>query len=495
MALLAIGGLVTGVLVVPAEPVPAAGSAARPNVVLVLLDDLDATVMPYWDAMPKTRERVRDRGMVFDQAFSTTPSCCPARASILTGKYAHDTGVFANSGQNGGLTGFQSHGNESSTVAVRLRDDGYRTGLFGKYLNGYSSQPTYIPPGWSDWFAFADDSFYDGYSYTVNDGGTLVRHGNAPADYSTDVVADRTETFIDSTEAQDDTPFFAYVAPTAPHAPLGPAPRHLANPWVGAAAPIQPNTYEADLTDKPWWLRAAAPFRDVYRPTMQADYDNRMGSLMAADDLVAGILDRLEADGELDHTYVIVTSDNGYNLGAHHLNDKLAPYEESVHVPLMMIGPGVPVGVDRDLVGLFDLTPTVLDLAGTPVPADVDGRSLRDLWNGSTAIDPWRTELELEYRPPSVVGAPADRVWLWALLFDMPSYDAVRTKDHVLIRWWSGGELGSARDWELYDLKADPYQLDNLLSHPNGLTQNAATFVDLLSRLNRLAACSGASCP
>lgn len=501
LAILVIGGLVMGMLAPPAGPTTtaatgaAAGSAPRPNIVVVLIDDLDASVTPYWDAMPQTRTRVRDRGLVFDQAFSTTPSCCPARASILTGKYAHNTGVFSNAGQNGGLTGFQGHGNEGSTIAVRLHDDGYRTGLFGKYLNGYSTQPTSIPPGWTDWFAFADDSFYDGYSYKVNDGGTLVTHGNAPADYSTDVVAARTATFLDSTEAADDTPFFAFVTPTAPHAPLPPAPRHKVNPWVGAGAPVQPNTYEADLSDKPWWLRTAAPYRDVWKATMQVDYDNRMGSLMATDELIAGVLDRLTTNGELDHTFVIVASDNGYNLGAHHLNDKLAPYEESVHVPLMVLGPNVPVGVDHDLVGLLDLAPTMLDLAGTPVPADVDGRSLQDLWDGSTATDPWRTEIVLEYRPTLLPADLADRMWLWAMLFDMPSYDAIRTKDHVLIRWWSGGELGAAREWELYDLRSDPYQLDNLISHPNGITENGVLLVDLLNRLGRLTSCAGATCP
>ena len=134
-----------------------AGQLTPPNIVFILLDDLDELTMPYWDALPQTAALLRDRGIRFENAFAPTPICCPARSSILTGKYGHNTGVLTNGGDQGGWETFVRNGNEQRTLAVYLQQAGYQTALVGKYLNGIENAPAYVPPGWSEWHALVDN--------------------------------------------------------------------------------------------------------------------------------------------------------------------------------------------------------------------------------------------------------------------------------------------------------------------------------------------------
>lgn len=480
-----------GLVFIASRPVAATQVPPKPNLVVILADDLDDGIMPIWDALPQTKARIHDQGIVFNQAFSTTPSCCPARAGLLTGKYAHSNGVWANTGIWGGIAAFQANANDSKTVAAKLAGAGYRTGLFGKYLNGYSSQPTVIPPGWSDWAVNSDDQFYDGYGYQMNVNGVLKSYGSAPKDYLTDVVADHTVNFIDAAEANDAQPFFALVSATAPHIPLVPPPRYANHQWVNATVPQTPNYYEADISDKPPWQTWAAPARSVWKTSMNGDYRNRMGSLLALDDLVVRVLDELIAKGELSNTYVMFVSDNGYNLGAHGFHDKLAPYEESIGIPMMMIGPGINPSSTNALVGLIDIMPTFLQLAGVNIPADVDGRSLVPHW--TQVNPPWRQYILLEYRPATGNSVNASVSWFWAMLLDMPAYIAVRSDHEVLIRWWQDSDLAGYHDWEFYDLNTDPYQLNNLMKAPN-LASYYPRLVAHAGALTALKSCQGATC-
>ena len=471
-------------------PTSSAAPEDRPNVVLILLDDLDATTTPFWDAMPETAQRLRDQGVTFTSAYVPSPNCCPARAGILTGQYGHNNGVLTNLGPGGGWTGFHPH--ESSTLATRLDDAGYSTALFGKYLNGYDLSTT-IPPGWDRWWAGADVGMYAGYDYRVNDQGTLVHYDKEPADYFTDVLAAKVVDYLDSTEATDADPFFAYVAPTAPHLPLRPAARHeTSHPFIGATTPHSPNYAEADVTDKPWWLRISAVFRTPRLVAVDADYRKRLATLMSVDDMVAAIHDRLAANGELDHTYFVFASDNGYNLGAHGLVDKLVPYEESSRIPLVIAGPGIEPGGTRPQLALtIDLAPTILDWAGLAIPADIDGRSLRDAIAASAT--PLRASFLLEYRTSASSLDPETR-WISGILFDAPSYRAVHTDRWVLIEWDLDDHLGSGVQFELYDLSVDPYQLENLAAPPAGITAHLGPFIVLRNRLEVLSSCTGATC-
>jgi arylsulfatase A-like enzyme len=470
-----------------------------PNIVMVLLDDLDAMTTPYWDAMPRTKALLADRGMTFTQAVAPTPICCAARASILAGQYGHNTGVLTNGGTQGGWKVFHDGGAEQRTFPIALQDAGYRTMLVGKYMNGYDDT-TFIPPGWSEWYATADNVAYTGYGYTLNENGALVQYGTADDDYLTDVVSRKTTDFIDRSEADDDRPFFAYVAPTAPHLPLQPPRRYQPNPFDDATQATSPNFYEPDVSDKPWWLQLSAPSRDQTQGFNAQDYRDRLGSLLAVDDMVASIADHLEQAGELDDTVFVFTSDNGYNLGAHKLIHKMAPYEESQRVPLVIAGPGIAHGTDDHLTIQPDLGPTILDLAGIPALGTFDGSSLVPRLQPG-AVGPFPTTYVEQYVGGSAangIGAEMPPGLNFAVLVlllgqELPTYRAIRTERYTYVEW-SGPEYGGWASQELYDRDVDPWQLDNLVSTPSGASEHATLVDALTGRLDELATCAGATC-
>jgi arylsulfatase A-like enzyme len=224
------------------------------------------------------------------------------------------------------------------------------------------------------------------------------------------------------------------------------------------------------------------------------DYRNRMGSLYAFDDLVASVVSELESEGVLDNTYLVFAGDNGYQLGAHRLIQKMAPYEESVRVPLVIAGPGVPAGQVDQMTLLTDVAPTILDLAGVTVPADVDGVSLAPLLRGA---DPstWRTDFVGAYASS---GQDADTGIAQELIaglatkyLDVPRWQALRTQDHLYVEW---PQHDGSTERELYDLRSDPYQMTNLVATPDGLQAHQDLVDRLAARLTELSACSGATC-
>lgn len=481
------------------QPTAKQTTAKQPNIVFILADDLDEMTMPYWDAMPQTAALLRDQGIYFKQAFSPTPICCPARSTILTGKLGHNTGVLNNSGQYGGWEAFVANGNEQKTMAVYLQAAGYRTGLIGKYLNGIENDPLHIPNGWSEWYGFVDNASYAGYNYQVNENGTLVKYGTAESDYATDVVAGKATDFIKRAEANDAQPFFLYVSPTAPHLPLPPAPRHKNHPYKFAFSPRKPNYNEPLIADKSSWLKATGDARakqvDAWN---DIDYRNRMGSLLALDDLVASVMQTLKDKGEYENTLIVFGSDNGYNLGAHRLLHKMAPYEESVRVPLVIAGPGIVPHAEERMVLEADYAPTFLELAGVAIPAEMDGRSLVPLF-GDTSPESWRKDLIAQYLSTGDaaggVGKEMPKGYEWlALLQDIPSYKALRTTEYTYIEWYTDEAYNGRHETELYDLRRDPYQQFNLLSTPQGKAQYQSLVNQLRQRLTQLETCRGAGC-
>jgi len=483
--------------------------AAQPNIVLILADDLDATTSEYWerataagkdDPLKKTRALLRDKGMTFSNAFAPTPICCPARSTILTGKYGHNTGVLTNGGDQGGWGAFVRNGGENNNIAVWLHGAGYRTGLVGKYLNGIDQAPTHVPPGWSDWHGFVDPRLgeYIGYGYDVNENGRIVHYGWNENDYSTDVVARKSVAFIQAAEANDAQPFFLYVSPTAPHLPLAPAPRHANHPYAAATPPQPPNFQEADISDKSLWLRASGDLRKTETALWNpVDYRNRQGSLYALDDLVESVVNALAANGELDNTYVIFLSDNGYNLGAHRLIHKMAPYEESIRVPMVVRGPGVVAGGTRaQMVLESDLAPTFAQLAGLAIPASVDGRSLKPLL-GSNPPASWRSDFLLQYVGSGAangIGAELPPA-LWYLSgMEIPTYRALREGRYKLVEFYGSPDFPNVHEYELYDLQNDRYELRNLIATPAGKITWANRVLQMKARMDVLEACAGVNC-
>jgi arylsulfatase A-like enzyme len=372
----------------------------KPNIILILADDLNAEEYQY---MPKLKALIGDQGVTFSNYFVPESLCCPSRATTLRGQYPHNTKVLTNDPPFGGFAKFNNLGEEKSTIAVWLQEAGYRTMLAGKYLNGYPGKNgvAYIPPGWSEWYSSSKGKFaYDEYNYTLNENGQQVAYGNKPEDYGTDVYVGKAVDFIQRT-AQTGQPFFIYLAPYAPHDPYTPAPRH-ANLFPDAKAPRTPNYNETDVSDKPGYILNRPLLTQKQIDTIDEDYRNRLRSLQAVDEGIEKIVDTLKANGQLDNTYLFFTSDNGYHLGNHRMVvGKVAPYEEELHLILMVCGPGVPAGKTLEhLVGNTDLAPTWAELGGATAADFVDGRSLLPLLK-KNPLPPaqWRHAFSLEWGP------------------------------------------------------------------------------------------------
>ncbi len=407
----------------------------QPNILLLLLDDQDA-YSPFWEAMPQTAAMVSS-GVNFRNAFSPTPICSPGRCTVLSGRLAHNTGVFTLVGPHGG---WQFGSELGTTFAITLSQMGYTTAHFGKTWGG--TQPE---PGFQRWCALGGNNMYTGYGYQVTNysvGGHASMYTSNV--YVTDFLASQAVGYL---RAQGDNPqpFFVCLAPTAPHLPLPPAPRHLdyaKEHWNGKL-PIRPNFNEKDVSDKSSWLRSQAAVRSACVPYAKGEYFKRMGSLMSVDDMMVQVRNVLVAQGKWDNTILIVTSDNGYNLGSHRLIHKMAPYEESIRVPMYIAGPGIVAGQVNKMVGLHDLAPTFIQLAEAQVPGYIDGKSLLPfLVTGSDNGAPgWRTSLVTEYDTGGVHAGfnpgGAMRVG-WEL--DIPTYRSVRTDRFKYIYWVATGE-------------------------------------------------------
>jgi arylsulfatase A-like enzyme len=299
--------------------------------------------MPY---MPKALSLLANAGVTFTNSFVATSICAPSRASILTGVYAHNHDLLTNLPPRGGYNKFYGEGREGSTIATWLKAAGYRTIFLGKYLNGYpSGSPSYIPAGWDDWHT--DFTSNDGtetglvyYDYFMNDNGTVTQYGQSPADYLTDVVAKKALQALKSVPSGQ--PFFMYVAPRAPHEPAIRAIRHDGL-FGGLTAPRKPNFDEADMTGKPEWLREFPLFTARDERRIDQLYVDRLGCLQSVDEMIQQIVQELTTEGRLENTFIVLSSDNGFLLGPHRFpHGKEAPYEESIRVPLLVRGPGVP---------------------------------------------------------------------------------------------------------------------------------------------------------
>jgi N-acetylglucosamine-6-sulfatase len=476
----------------------------RPNILLILVDDLDAKLGTL-DAMPNLQNLVAAQGLTMEDFFINTPVCCPSRSSILRGQYTHNHQVYTNAMPLGGFEKFYSLQNETSTLATWLQAAGYRTALFGKYFNGYpfKTDRTYIPPGWADWYSPARGTPYKEFNYYLNENGILKGYGLGEQDYMTDVLSQKVDEYLRRPVA-DTAPFFIYLAPYAPHEPAVPAPRH-ADLFPDLKIPRTAGFNEVDVADKPSWLSVNPLLTDAEINKMDELYRQRVRSMQAVDEMIARIVSTLKETGQLDNTYIIFTSDNGYHLGQHRLlAGKGKPYDEDIVVPFIIRGPGILPGENLKgyLTGNVDIAPTIAELAGIIPPAYVDGRSLVPLWSASRPSEKdWRQGYLIEYygsEAESVSNTqsniqlaglntvdqllePADPD---ALRQSAPPADffAIRTTQYLYVEY-QGGER------ELYDMVRDPLQLDNLVS-----TADPGLLNQLSSWLKTLASCSAESC-
>lgn len=490
-------------------PTPGAMQTAQPgkspNIVFILTDDLDAASIPF---MPKLKTLLTDQGTTFANFFISMPLCCPSRATILRGQYGHNTQILGNTLPAGGFEKFNQLNEEQSTIATWLQDAGYRTMLAGKYLNGFPQRNNvmYIPPGWTEWYSAIRGNAYSEYNYTLNENGKPVSYGTQPADYGTDVYARKTVDLIERS-AKESKPFFAFVSVYAPHSPATPAERHE-KMFLDVTVPRPPNFNEADVSDKPAHIRNRPRLTNAQIKRLDDDYRKRLQSLQAVDDMIESIVSTLKANGQLDNTYIFFTSDNGFHLGNHRqLTGKVAPYEEEIRVTMIVRGPGVPAGTTLDhLTGNIDLAPTWANLAGVQMPDFIDGRSLVPLLgNNPMSFDQWRQSFGIENgmfqtRPRSTRVTPTNAVIelleppdqddaqlaappaAQRVALGIPDYRGLRTNEYVYVEYVTGEK-------ELYNIKTDPYQLNNLASQAD-----AKLLAELSARLRELRECRGATC-
>jgi N-acetylglucosamine-6-sulfatase len=444
----------------------------RPNVVVLMTDDQTVESMR---VMPGVRRTLTARGTTFSRSFVSFPLCCPSRATFLTGQYAHNHGVVGNRPPTGGYGALDA----AETLPVWLRRAGYVTLHVGKFLNRYGidGPPTEVPPGWDEWHASVDPLTYEYYGTRLNQNGTLRTY---PETYSTDLYARRAEELIARASARR-RPFFLSVGFLAPHAggpPEPDDPAGLATPALArrhrdrfAAEPlpraVRVAAREADLSDKPRFLRERPPIGPAQARAVAENYRQRLESLLAVDEAVVSIVDALRKSGELADTLVIFTSDNGFFHGEHRMaSEKMLAYEPSIRVPLILRGPGVPAGAERrHLVTNADLAPTIVDAAGASATKPQDGISLMPL-----LADP-------------------DRGWNRDLLIEGPegftveAYRALRTYRYLYVRYATG-------ERELYDLRRDPLELRSLHDDP---AQERVERM-LARRLRALSDCVGREC-
>jgi N-acetylglucosamine-6-sulfatase len=326
-----------------------------------------------------------------------------------------------------------------------------------------------VPPGWSDWHALAlpEDPEGEGrggyYGYVTSDNGVATSHGTTEADYSTTVFGDDAVSFIESTPAS--TPLFLYFTPRAPHKPATPESRYAAGCPDITGAVRSPGYEEADVSDKPAYIASLRLAKDNQVRQID-DYRIRMcRTLLSVDDQVGRIVQALSDTGRLSTTLIIFASDNGFLTLEHRWIAKLVPYEDSIKVPLVIrydpLTSDQQGTTDDHLVQNLDYARTIAAAARAST-AGTQGRNLLKLLNGSQPA--WRDAVLLEH-----LQAPAAR--------PMPSYCGVRTARYMYAQYATGEE-------ELYDVPADPYELQNVASDPTQALVKAQLHAEAMSLCN-----------
>jgi len=413
-----------------------------------MTDDLSVPMLDLLlenNMMPNLQTYLIDEGTTFNNSFVTASLCCPSRATFLTGLYPHNHGVFLNKPMyidgklfaNGGFKAFD----DSSTIATWLNDSNYKTGFVGKYLNDYhkNAPKNYVPPGWDDWQATL--SALRMYNYGIMDNGKTIWNNKV---YQTEELAKRAGDFIQ----ESDSPFFLYVSSAAPHSmpdayTCAYDEKHtfvsavMAPKYNGTLdnieIPHSPSFNENDVSDKPPKMKKS-PIENI--DCIDKVFRGNAESLLSVDDLIGSIYQSVAEKNLIDQTVFIFTSDNGFMYGEHRLVAKVLPYEESIRVPLIIRVPGLEKQTINNLVTNNDLAPTIADLAGIEPDTPVDGFSLLPILKNS----------KNNLRDGFLIEIP----------FQGGFIHAIRTNEFLYVEY-----DGKNNYTEFYDLKKDPYQLNN----------------------------------
>ena len=420
---------------------------SHPNIIFIMTDDQPDHTVAY---MPTMMKELVPNGINFTNGFVTTPLCCPSRVSILSGEYVHNHKVYTNSMPTGGAEKYDA----TASLATWMKEAGYHTAYYGKYLNGYEKllPRGVVPLGWDEWGAFLGQSqSYDEdagnleyfFNFTMSENGNVVEYPRNKENFGADVVTKKAVNFINDSR---DKPFFLFIGYYNPHSPYISAPRHQDTTFRTGTGwdwfqYRPPNFNEKDISDKPAYLKDFSPLSEGEVDTAHKQI---LRSLLSVDDGVASILNALDKTGLRDKTIIVYLSDNGMTLGNHRLGvSKNCAYEECVKVPFIVYAPAYfSARSDDHLVANIDLAPTFVDLAGGVIPESVNGKSLLPLlkdgnaaWRDDILFEHWRTE-----------GGEGSMI---------PEFYAVRSKEWKYVEYETGEK-------ELYDLVNDPYELENL---------------------------------
>jgi len=440
---------------IPGPTETPASDPTQPNILIIVTDDQRQGI----SVMPVVRKYFAEQGRSYNNAFATTPVCCPSRASIMTGQYAHNHGVQSNIP---GVT--LNEFVQRDTIQKRLHSHGYTTGYFGKFLNGWALNKD---PQHFDTYALArlgdrtSDTRYYNTPFVVKDEGESSYHDEIAEGYVTDYLGDKGVDFIESNR---DAPWLMILAPTAAHAPFT-SESVYRDAWVGKWRGNKA-ILEKDKSDKPPYVRRS----DVGLSKGQDIRARQLRTLMSVDDIMERTFSALRRIDESTDTLALYVSDNGYMWGEHGLVAKDVPYTPSVKVKLFARWPAsIPANsVDNRLVGNIDIAPTVLAAAGLE-PFGVDGRNL---------LDPsWaRDRILLEH---------------WCNLSNCNRWASTRTQEYQFVEYYDAD--GRTKFREYYDQRRDPWQLRNLFhdGDPNSNPDRQR----LAEQLSADRTCAGPSCP
>lgn len=445
-------GMSCGFLVAD-EPV-----TSQPNIVLINLDDADSDLLcdTMLTAYYPNIKSLADNGIRFTNVHATTPFCAPSRAALMRGQYAFNTGIKANqtgiSGSNGftgGYGEFVARGHHNDELGVWMKNAGYRTMHVGKYH--HHEFDSIVPPGWDDFVFTAGANYYNTAIFSNIGNPQGIWYSTGENDYITDVItADSTQLITNHHVESPDQPFFLYLAPLTPHHPFGRDVTTMVGPQYQdfaplASLPMAENFNEADFSDKPA-IQNLPLLSPSNIQTIEDEYISRVRAIKSIDDMLGTLIETLTTNEQLDNTYIVLTSDNGYQLGQHRMRAKLDPYDSTTRVPLFVMGPNVDAALASHLIAHIDLCPTILELANAPIPEFVDAKSFLSVINDPAAHNEadWQSAIMIEN-------------WNNKTTFNTTSlctYTSLRLPNAVYISWASG-------DQEYYDLMVDPLQLNN----------------------------------
>lgn len=426
---------------------PQRKAAEQPNIIVILTDDQPKQML---GAMPTVR-KLAQHGVTYNNAVVPNSLCCPSRASLLTGRYSAETGVWSNQGDDGGWPQFTANGNDKQSIAVELKRLGYQTGFFGKYLNDFKPPPgAGAPPGWDSWRSMNVrsrtkelTSYEDFNVYTNDDQPREELRAEWEVGYSTTYFGEATEAFIRA--ASPEEPLFTIFAPRAPHMPATPEPQYENTAPDGTALTKDPAFDEDDVSDKPPWIQAQGKgeIPGSWRWGSPAEvWQNQWETMRSVDDQVDSILTALKETGRLDNSLIVFTTDNGFMHGQHRSYFKISPYRASNEVDLIVRYPNDSItgAEDRIVTANVDVASTVLAWAGSDerrsgIPLNEDTKQRDGI-------------------PLVGIPKPMDHG------VSEPAFCGWRTSTSLFVRYGSGDE-------EFYDYETDPHELTNRIDDPN----------------------------